>query len=165
MERRLRIACWDCATMLPGTISPWTIATCPDTYSQPSASTARAKGRCWPPVPLPPSTPYRLMLMKCSLLSSGYKLVFAGFRLLNPGCFAARQKAPCAILRSSLRGVGKNAADPDIGDPLGGANGIGECCRVDDCIWIEENQIGVVAVTYQTTLGKSESLRGHARHF
>src|ERR1035438_1579036 len=53
--------------MLPPTTSPSTMGTWPDTYSQPSASTARAKGRCCPPVPLPPSTPCRLMLIPRSL--------------------------------------------------------------------------------------------------
>src|SRR6516165_9209777 len=36
----------DWVMMPPGTISPLTIATWPETYSQPSASTARANGRC-----------------------------------------------------------------------------------------------------------------------
>src|ERR1700682_6127569 len=67
IDSRLRIACCDCATMLPAITSPLTIGTWPDTYSHPSASTARAKGRCCPPVPLPPSTPYRLILILSSL--------------------------------------------------------------------------------------------------
>ena len=40
---------WDCSVMLPVTIWPSRRGNCPDTYSQPSASTARANGG--PPAP------------------------------------------------------------------------------------------------------------------
>src|SRR4051812_1759485 len=52
------------AMMPPLTISPFSIGSWPETCSQPLASTARAKGRGWPPAPVPP-VPYRFIVTIC----------------------------------------------------------------------------------------------------
>src|ERR1700739_3044556 len=138
--------------MFPATSSPFTIGTWPDTYSQPSASTARANGRCCPPVPLPPSTPYRLIVIS---------VPFRHGPSLNPRRLCARQKAPGAGSRRSIRGIRQHSVDPHAHDALCRPHRISKCRLVDDLLGIKENQISTIAFANHPPLCESKPLRRH----
>src|SRR5215217_1890902 len=96
----------------PSTISPPSIGTCPDTKSQPSAFTARAKGRCWPPVPVPPAAPYLSIVLTLP--------PWNGVSVVTSVDRASRQEPSSALPRRHLAAAGEDAVDPHGRDPLGG---------------------------------------------
>lgn len=79
-------------------------------------------------------------------------------------CFAARQKSTAALLRVPLAGVGELAVHPDAFNASGDLDRIIKGSCVDDLFRIEKNEVGIVAFVNLSSLGETESLRGHACH-
>src|SRR6185312_764535 len=135
--------------MPPSTTSPLTIGTCPETKSHPSAWTARENGRCWPPEPLPPSAPYRL------IVTIGSSLLSSPARNESPGASAGR--LPILVRQSAIH--------PDCLNACGLAHGIGIRSGVAHRCSVEQHQIGAVSLLHAPTALQSKALGGKAGHF
>src|SRR5215469_18400733 len=86
------------------------------------------------------------------------------FDLLNPCCFAARQKATAAFSGSSSIRVGENAIHPYTGNALSGTYWVSECGSVDNLLRIEKYEIGKITLANQAALCQPEALSRHSRH-
>src|SRR4051794_30335346 len=140
--------------MLPEINSPLAMGTCPETKSQPSASTARANGRCCPPVPAPPSAPYRFKLIQTPPDTGVLFILIA----------LPRQKTPGAVSRAALTGVREHSVYPDPLYSNCRTCGMGECGSVGDSFSIEEHEIGIEALSYPSALRKAEFFCRHPAH-
>src|SRR5579863_9510416 len=84
--------------------------------------------------------------------------------LLYPMRRSARQEATRALSRCACGLIRKNSVHPDADNPLRWPHRISEGGRIDDLVWIKQNEVGGESFANDAAMFQPEPLRGHARH-